>query len=443
MKVARWFGLGLLGVAVLGAVLVAATLWNFYIPSADAKRLSALYAARPRAPDADNAYFYAWGLTAAADVDPLVEAARRLAWIRRKAATPGLMEPDPGTEKLAIGERRSDSMRRLARDCSEGATRQCAAAFEQWPLDAPLSAVETRQAARYAELLKRPRWAESVPVDGAATLPPYAEVLDGQRVELLQLRAAAAAGDAQRVRDTLDHDFAFWREVQKSSDSLITKMIACAAIRNHFFFGNLLLRALPPAQRAAAIPPSWRVPMSTEERSMLRVLAGEYEFSRLLVESQQLQMAAASEDGEDFDEDSSSLEAWLAGLGGRLRPWQRDLNIIASVYIDSAAAFSVPLNQYVRAAEALELRIPPRGVAMNVSGYAERVGALEGVRRAALLTAELRGRGVPADLVASELAAPAPGNPFTDEPFEWNAEQQAVIFEGIEDHRWNRHAFFY
>src|SRR4051812_18891807 len=150
MKTSRWLGYGLLGVAALGVVLAAITLWRFYMPSADVRRLARLYAARPQAPDADNAYFYLWGMTAAADTDPLVEAGKRVAWVRRKAATPGLMEPDPGTELPAIGERRSDFMQGLARSCSDVAMQSCAAAFEHWPLDAPLTSGETLQAARYA-----------------------------------------------------------------------------------------------------------------------------------------------------------------------------------------------------------------------------------------------------------------------------------------------------
>lgn len=440
MRISRLLVHAALGVLVLGVVLVGMTLWRFWIPSAAARQLAGMYAARPQVPDADNAYFYVWGLTAAADMDPLVEAGKRVAWLRRKSADPDLMEPDPGTELPSIGERRSDRMRQLAKSCGDGASRACAAAFDAWPIEEPLSDIEVLQAARYAELIKRPRWAEAVPFDATATLPPFAEVLDGQRVELLQLRAAATAGDGARVRQVLDRDFVFWREVQKSSYSLITKMIACAAIRNHFFFGNLLLRELPPAQRTAAIPPSWRVPVSAEERGMFPVLSGEYEFARVTL-TRRLDPNALDDDDDDED---LTIDNWLLGWGDRLWPLQKDLNSIARVYVDTAESFEVPLDQYSRAARALEARIPRSGrAAMNASHYAERVGALEGVRRAALLTAELRGRGVPADQVASALVAPAPGNPFTGAPFEWSTAQQAVIFEGMENHAWNRHVFFY
>ena len=242
-------------------------------------------------------------------------------------------------------------------------------------------------------MLARGRWFEVVPFLGEGPLPPFGEAFEGQRVQMLELRQAAAAGDAARVRDTLQADLAFWREVLKSSDILISKMIACSAIRNHFFFGNLVLRRMPPALQAEAIPPLWRQPLSTEEKSMFRAMAGEFEYARGRVEWLRSADAGYEEFDEEYEEDL--VDEWLGKIGHRVRPWQRQLNHVADAYLGLAEAFTVPLDQYQRAEINFAERFADNPVGNRITTYALRVGSVEGMRRAALLTAELRSRAVP------------------------------------------------
>src|SRR4030095_3102622 len=117
--------------------------------------------------------------------------------------------------------------------CTGSPASQCVSAFNGWPADLAFDALENASLQRYRVLLARGRWFEVVPFVGEGPLPPFAEAIDAQRVQMLELRQAAAAGDTARVRDTLQADLAFWREVMKSSDILISKMIACSAMRYH------------------------------------------------------------------------------------------------------------------------------------------------------------------------------------------------------------------
>ena len=73
-----------------------------------------------------------------------------------------------------------------------------------------------------------------------------------------------------------------------------------------------------------------------------------------------------------------------------------------------------------------------------------RVGSIEGMRRAALLTAQLRERGVPLDAMAKELSGAELRNPFDGKPFEWSEEEQAVVYAGPDAERdRKRHPYFY
>lgn len=69
------------------------------------------------------------------------------------------------------------------------------------------------------------------------------------------------------------------------------------------------------------------------------------------------------------------------------------------------------------------------------SQYAARVSDLEGVRRVALLVAELRATGIAADDVASSLVMSDVVDPYTSDPFTWDAREHAVVFVGLEPNR--------
>ena len=133
-------------------------------------------------------------------------------------------------------------------------------------------------AERYIELTSMTQFREAMPFQLLAPIPPYSMVFDGQTLTIISAWRSASMGDADAVRTALERDLVFWRMVLENSDTLITKMIATAAIVQHFKLGNLVLRRLPDAKRAAGIPASWRNEVTPSERSMRRCLAGEWQF---------------------------------------------------------------------------------------------------------------------------------------------------------------------
>ena len=65
------------------------------------------------------------------------------------------------------------------------------------------------------------------------------------------------------------------------------------------------------------------------------------------------------------------------------------------------------------------------------------------MRRAALLAAQLRERAVPLDQMAREVSSAELRNPFDGKPFEWSAEEQAVVYVGPGAERTRkRHLYF-
>jgi hypothetical protein len=424
---------------------VFVVLWRFYVPSPSAVRLAQIYAQRLRAPEAQNAYIYLWGLPAPPATDALELGRKRIVWLQQRVVNPNDFSPDPLGESEEVDTLRSNGMRALNKACGPGPDTPCAAAIDAWPADLAFNERESAGLQRYRAMLALGRWFEVVPYIGDGPLPPFAQAFDGQRLQMLELRQAAVAGDAARVRETLQADLAFWREVLKSSDILISKMIACSAIRNHFFLGNVILRRMPPAKQAEAIPPLWRQSLSTEEKSLFRAMAGEFEYSRGRVEWLRGADAGFEEFDEEYDDDYQEdlVDEWLGRIGHRVRPWQRQLNRLADVYLGLAETFAVPLDKYQRAEMNFAERFTDNPAGNRITTYAMRVGSVEGMRRAALLTAELRSRAVPESSVSSEVTAASLKNPFTLAPFEWDAERRAVIYEGPENHKWRRNVYFY
>ena len=435
--------LSIAGVATAALLVIAGFIiqWRSETPSAAALRLRQIYAQRPAVRDADNALFDAWGFSAPAGKDSREFGRQRIAWIEKVNAGAADADADPGMKNANFRGSRREAMRRAIAACRSEEARACRDAFERVPPETSPPELEALQIARYSAMLTRPAWREIVPLDVAAPLPAYVDVMDGQRLLLLSLRAAAAREDSEAIRATLDRDLKFWRETQKSADILITKMIAVAAIRQHFRYGNLLLRELPADRAVQAIPDSWRVEFAPAERSMLRVFAGELVYFEGMIRTSWAKADQERADAEDFTD--GNIAGRLIDGVPRLVPLQYHVNHLAEIYLAVGEGYEVPLPRYEAATRALKAKFARTGAQWTPEEYAQRVGSLEGVRRAALLTVTLRARGAPAAAVADELRSATLRNPFDGAPFEWDANEQAVVYTGPEQHKWRRTEFNY
>ncbi len=182
---------------------------------------------------------------------------------------------------------------------------------------------------------------------------------------------------------------------------------------------------------------------------MLRVMAGELRFSEGIVRD----LEATGEP------DLSTMELNLVeGLFMVMFQQQDTLNQLATSYLGYAELFNGPWDQYPHALAQARENVPKRAFtrlyniigdylfdasAMQFTGYAVRVGDLEGMRRAALLMTKLRSRGVPVEDMERELKTAELKNHYTGTPFEWSEEERAVVFVGLEEGERGRHAYVY
>jgi hypothetical protein len=419
-----WTAAGLVGLVVLLYLVALAINWRDREPSAAARHLAQVSHDRPAVADDNNGYVY---------------------------VTQWKLDPD---RRLKLSAR----LQKFLKDCVPSRP-ECAVEFDQAADDllADWTAADGALLDAYLALTARTGWRESATVDVGDAVPPYSGAGDGQRMLLMRARALAKQGDADAVRHLLERDLQFWRMVLRSSDILISKMVATSMLNRHFEWGNFVLRGLPPAQRAAAIPEGWRTAISDDERSMARCMAGEWLFASAM-------LRRVTSDSFGVTEETAVRRA-VVRLGIPLYQEQDTINLFAEHHLLMARAFHVPLDKYPavvaemrKADNQLANELVPWGAVYNLpgawlfafgllgsdmTGYFARVGDIEGVRRAALTAATLRASGVESRNVSAALANAGQRDPYTNQPLVWDEASQAIVFTGLERGERHEHRIYY
>ena len=464
MKVLKLLGktlLVLLASAVLLFAVALAVNWNDRPASADTRRLGGLIASRPQVPDAENAYIYLLGFTAPEDEDPVEIGAQRRDWLAEIVPVHFDQGDDPLRTALKFREAGEASQQAFKSACQEDDRKDCGAEFEALSASWRPSHLDALALVRYERLLTRYHLRELVRLDLRAPLPPYGEVLYTQRIALLAQMQNATAGRLDEIGRFLRADIAFWRAQQRAANSLISKMIAVAALRNHFYFSNLILRRIPADKVMSVVPEDWSREFSAEERSMLAVMAGELLFvENTFAELEEGDLEKPGDDESEESRERAAIRRAIYDFEMIFFQQQDQVNFYATRYAHMADAFDIPMVRYAEAEASFRefLESEPRGMhlynpigcwirdqddGMSYAEYPLRVASVEGMRRAALVTTQLRSRAVFELDLSSELERADLRNPYTGAAFEWNAGRRAVVFKGAEVHRWRSNEYFY
>jgi hypothetical protein len=312
---------------------------------------------------------------------------------------------------------------------------------------------------RYQTLLAYRVWRDINTGDLRNPPPPYAEAGYARRLFLLDTWLLAAAGNEMEVRARLDADLVFWRTALAEADSLFGKAVAASFVNLNFLWGNLILRQLPPEHRANGVPDTWRKTITDAERSMRRALANEWrvvDASLRFMSEHELAFPPTTA----APQTRSFLGHLVAKLELPLFKPQATANRYAAVYAKLSALLGVPYSELAEAvARASEIDAPPKGVlavtynalgnalgnpdAAYVANAAARIADLEGGRRAALMTVDLRVLKIPPELAATMIPLAASRDPYTGGPFVWTAEPATISFTGLERTSATRHRFLY
>ncbi len=454
-----WTTIAVVAVPVVLYLFAVAVNWRDQPPNAEALELAAAATPEP-IPDSANAYVYLLGFAVPRVGDPALVGATRAEWIRALAADTEIdrtSDPYPGS--APDFQQIPEPLAAVLTPCSTPDA-GCVAAFEaaagnlREQLDAQRPLID-----RYRTFLGYRAWRDITTGDVRGPLASYAEVGYARRLFLLDTWLRAATGDADEVRVRLGADLALWRLVLAESDSLYSKIIAAAYVRQHFAWGNLVLRRLPEERRADGVPEAWRKTLTTAERSMRRTLANEWRVVNSSIQSMKAYGLAIPLPAKAADP-RSAFERAAARLELALLQPQATANRYAAVFAKLESVANVPYAELGAAlAHAPDLDEPPTGVfavTYNLLGnalatpetevladYGARIADLEGARRAAVLTVDLRILKIPAALAGAMIPLAAVRDPYTGGPFGWTPEPAMVSFTGLERGPGALHTFLY
>lgn len=419
-----------LAIALLVLVLAAVVLLvnrRDEAPSADARALEAIVAsARPVDP-ADDALagLASLGATAVEHAGPhaaarLVDAAGR----------------DARSRRAARGERLDDAL-----GACSARRDDCASLLDAAEPDMPAwIARESALLEDYRRVLPRRGWHEGPPprspIDWRPA--PLSRALQAQELVLMQAFVDAGAGDAAAVREALEADARFWRGGLAGADTLVTKMVATAAVQRNLALGALAVQRLPATAIAAATPPAWKLPVSASERSLLEVLAWEWKlgdhFMRRTDADARAKLQARGADGPAFNalfkpqatsNANAALMRRIADASGAPYPQlQRSLQRL-DAWIEDRTRF--PYSIYNPVGRILGSIAPPA-----YADYGRRLADLEARRRAVLAVLGLHAAGIAAAQLPSALASSTHRNPYTGRAFAWDAAASCVRIGGID-----------
>lgn len=437
-------------------------------PSELAKNFESNYSNRIKIPDQDNAFVYMMGLSVAQNEDPKVWGAKRIALLTR-------------TTDEEIGGLRTDPVMRdyLYKNVRSAAVNKLSSSLRQAPSDENLFLTlennkdviaewtnsEAWLLKRYSELLSYRQYQEFAMTDPNMPLPNYAAVMDAQKLFFANIWLDAEQGNADNVKNLLEQDLAYWRVASASSDMLISKMLATAALKRHFVVGNLILKKLSMKTQINAIPHSWKMPFTKTELSMSQTLTAEW-----LFQDRVFKKIKRKPDTYFYESLPLGKVHWFANLALPFLQSQETSNQQAIYFKKTIDGLDVSLQEYINAMSDLEdeyeeekelnagnlnfhiynttgkylISLGETEYGSNVYvSYSSRVTDLEGVRQAAVLTSELRNQSLPADAIPDFITRSTYQNPYTLKPFEWDSEAKAVKFTGLEEGERGTYLFAY
>lgn len=449
-----WLLGGIVGLTAVAYLVGWAINWRDRPPSAAALHFEQLYRERPAVADEENAYIYLMGFGAPHGEDPLQMGLKRLAWIRQAGSSAPLDHAkDPLQHTLDFQANRHPEVRKLLETCHWVASACVAALSAVDETYEPWIASESALLERYRTWIAHTGWREQIPSRLDAPWPSFGAALEGQKLLLLQARVLAEKGDHAAVRALLESDIRFWRTVLASADTLLPRMVAVAALHQHFKWGSQILQALPSGIASAVMPVEWQVEISKSERSMLRCMVGEWYHTSEILKSTL---------AEDALQDAAFFERVFSRMTMPFFKLQDTINRLAESRLQMIELLDVPYSRYEAAIAQLEERVHGRqtnvsftdrfynmGGAMllditdDYSLYARRIVDLEGIRRAALLTTMLHEANTGTGQVASVIEASELRNPYDDQPFVWSEADGAIVFRGLEPGERGEHRFYY
>ena len=444
LRILKWLGIGvagLFGLVVLAYGVLVVINWSDEPPSETYLAFKAELDEVGPVDHPDNGFVYFAGFDAPEGEDPVDLGREWIEWSQLPFDQVTKVEEPSGKafsdlyDHAPIGELRS-ACGQFDSECLD---------FLHGDPDALRSAIAKSDwvVERYQELLGHSVWHELPP---KTWLPMYGH-RDWMFAGLLYRHQAwqlAREGAYQEALEMLDQEARLLRMMLEATTIDISARLVTHQLQGNLQWTNTVLRGADHSRRAA-VPSTWLLPVSESERSRKRTYY-------MLIFLYLLAPLDSDNPGHEFwVERFSPLEQLWWRLKSPLVLPQAMLNLQAEVFQRTDNAITQDYPDIPEALEATEayveslitdrflfgLRNPLWLVSedhrFSYVGFlpSPEVPDLEGARRVLILAQQLRAEGVAPEEVPARLQTADIRNPYTDEPFGWDAEAGEITFNGL------------
>lgn len=286
---------------------------------------------------------------------------------------------------------------------------------------------------RYEALHSFPRFNDPLDYGYIAPIPKFGPLRNTQRIRLLQLADLATRGDVGGALSGVRKDIEFWRLTARNSRTLISKLIAIAAINTDLRFAAELGSSCPlNKQQLAAVLEILR-PFDHDVTSFAGPIRGE---NRCALKSMELMLWKAMP---EWSPDRLLLKqnATSNRIYANVQKFQRIAGLSPQQYADEVKKPEFAATSNPRIGLPFLYNAPGELMAKlgmpTYSSYIEKGHNLEGLRRLSLLQVLSRIDNVPPERMQQFLNSHSAelGNPYTGEPMTWNSGKPGISFKNL------------
>ncbi len=246
-------------------------------PSADFIELIEAYQNRIPIPAEKNGFVYLMGIMAPKDEDPIAYGQAAINWSNNKVANGGKSDSPEPTMTYPLGKSYKALMKEIKINCRIREAAPCALAKHQ---TLAREAIEQNQwlLKRWHELLDFSNYQNTLSIDLTAILPYYANDIQLQRLKFFDLWLNRNNYLPEKIKHALQKDYDFHMLQAANAITLIEKAIATAALHQHYYWLNEILRSVDHHTSALIVPDYLQQPILRSALSLRKTYAGELQF---------------------------------------------------------------------------------------------------------------------------------------------------------------------
>lgn len=402
-------------------------------PSETVIEFERVWHSKPKVADEDNGYLYFLGLDSPQHIDPLEIGIARSKWILEMNGASIDMGTDFPQQFDRLDESFSPELRAVFDQCKT-IDHKCIALINEnksaiekwfsennWVLD------------RYQKLISHTAWQETPIENINMPLPRYALPIYLQELSYINLITQADRTSSEELIGMLGKDLTFWRNALANNDTIISKMISSAAIRNHFQWINFIFLNLKDEKEIMSRYADQLAPFNKQELSMRDSYIGEWFFIKNAYAYAAVKESMQGEGKSRYlfkfayqEQDSCNRHAELLN---------QLINIVDVDIKDFETSIKQLDDKQFEKKSLIERYLSPYNFTGRVLGdlisikpyasYSARVKDLEGARRA-LLTSMKLSINQEVDFTDDLFL-----NPYNHQPLQHNKEKRTISFTGL------------